>query len=227
MNATVQCLYALPELRAWLQAYPSGASPPPGASEGAHRLAVACKELFGQLRGSGAEAVTPARFLAALRQQYPVFAATGPRGEAMQQDAEECWTGVVGSLRGALGAPARDLFALNLRTLYTARETGETRESVETEYMLKARRGAGRGGTEHQRSSRQASLSRADMRGLRPTRRAPFPRPTSPPPCRTWRTASGWLWTGRGRCGRRRLAGTLCSAAPPCSPACRPCSPCS
>lgn len=48
----------------------------------------------------------PLQFLLQLRQQYPQFAQQGNTGAYMQQDAEECWTNLLYSLKEALQVPA-------------------------------------------------------------------------------------------------------------------------
>lgn len=44
----------------------------------------------------------PMQFLLQLRQQYPQFAQQNNTGMYMQQDAEECWTNLLYSLKEAL-----------------------------------------------------------------------------------------------------------------------------
>lgn len=48
------------------------------------------------------EAVTPLVFLMNLREKYPQFAQQSNTGAYMQQDAEECWTQLLYSLRERL-----------------------------------------------------------------------------------------------------------------------------
>ena len=91
MNATIQCLYAVPELRTILDEGPTAAgggtpatAPAPG---GGTALANATKDLFNEIKTSSA-AVTPYRFLALLRQLFPQFAQVGQGGVYSQQDAE-------------------------------------------------------------------------------------------------------------------------------------------
>ena len=95
MNSTVQCLYAVPELRQALQAYSAG-----GLDSNA-KLTEAAKGLFGDLNRS-AQAVHPLRFLLMLRERFPQFAEQNRQGQYSQQDAEECWTQLVFTLKATV-----------------------------------------------------------------------------------------------------------------------------
>ncbi len=94
MNSTVQCLYAVPELRQALQDY-SGAA---GGVDSNAKLTEAAKGLFADLNRS-AQAVHPLRFLLMLRERFPQFGEQNRQGQYSQQDAEECWTQLVYTLR--------------------------------------------------------------------------------------------------------------------------------
>lgn len=108
-SGALQCLYRIPELRTALQTYPEGgATSVTMAQQGAHKLTVAAKGLFGDLRRS-AQPVHPFRFLLMLREAFPQFAQQGREGHYSQQDAEECWSQLVYTLRGQLkvGSPSK------------------------------------------------------------------------------------------------------------------------
>ena len=94
MNSTLQCLYAVPELRQALQAYPAASS---GLDSNA-KLTEAAKGLFADLNRS-AQAVHPLRFLLMLRERFPQFGEQNRQGQYSQQDAEECWTQLVFTLK--------------------------------------------------------------------------------------------------------------------------------
>ena len=97
MNSTVQCLYAVPELKSALQSYTaSGGSFDPNS-----KLTEAAKGLFSDLTRS-AQAVHPLRFLLMLRERFPQFGETNRQGQYSQQDAEECWTQLVYTLKETL-----------------------------------------------------------------------------------------------------------------------------
>ena len=155
MNSTLQCLYSVPELRAALAAYSSSPVAQHTQFDGPHRLTAATRDLFAEIGRSGAS-VTPLRFLTTLRQVFPQFASQGRNGAYMQQDAEECWTGIMETLRqqltgtqdraadgagwaGAAGAHpvVKELFGMDLATVLKSPETGEERSEQRTEFSFK------------------------------------------------------------------------------------------
>ena len=98
MNSTVQCLYSVPALKDALAAFAPAA---PGGGDATGKLVVAAKELFTDLKRGGA-AFPPFKFLMTLRERFPQFAQTGQAGDFMQQDAEECFSQVMYSLKEKL-----------------------------------------------------------------------------------------------------------------------------
>ncbi|KAK9908278.1 hypothetical protein WJX75_005397 [Coccomyxa subellipsoidea] len=139
MNSTVQCLYRVPELRESLAAYPTQ-----GVPDVSHKLTLATKQLFGDLERSS-QPVTPMTFLMHLREKYPQFAQQTNTGMYMQQDAEECWTQLLYSLRERLKDPAdadaesavQQLFGVGLQSRLVCEESGEAIEEGSTVYELK------------------------------------------------------------------------------------------
>ena len=99
MNSTVQCLYAIEPLRQALLSFPAASAGP--AFDQQAELSKATKELFHDMQ-KGGEAFAPFAFLMTLRKRFPQFAQQGQGGVFMQQDAEECWTNLVYSLREKL-----------------------------------------------------------------------------------------------------------------------------
>lgn len=97
MNSTVQCLYAVPELKSALQSYTATG----GSLDSNSKLTEAAKGLFSDLTRS-AQAVHPLRFLLMLRERFPQFGETNRQGQYSQQDAEECWTQLVYTLKETL-----------------------------------------------------------------------------------------------------------------------------
>lgn len=97
MNATLQCLHHLPDLRTSIHAYQ------PPAAEGRDIDAV----LTAQLRSvntqltSTTDSIVPMQFVMALRQRFPRFAEM-QNGAYMQQDADECLRGLLTSLATTL-----------------------------------------------------------------------------------------------------------------------------
>jgi len=137
MNSCLQCLYAIPELRDALEETcgAAGGDNSAGNNAGGRALATATRDLFNEIKTSNA-AVTPFRFLALLRQLFPQFAQVGQGGVYSQQDAEECWSQIVGSL--AREAPAiHDLFAIHLDMKLRSEETSEERVETLTQLTLK------------------------------------------------------------------------------------------
>lgn len=96
MNSTLQCLYSVGGLRDALMQYRPASLSEPNSS-----LVAATRELFQDLQ-KGGEAFPPFKFLITLRQRFPQFAQQTNEGHYMQQDAEECWTQVVYTLKEQL-----------------------------------------------------------------------------------------------------------------------------
>ncbi|KAJ3007033.1 UNVERIFIED_CONTAM: Ubiquitin carboxyl-terminal hydrolase 14, partial [Siphonaria sp. JEL0065] len=91
MNATLQCLRAVPELQDSLRGVPNAFSQEPRSN-----LVKSMSFLYTQLANSG-DAVTPLVFLHVLRSNFQQFAEQNNHG-FMQQDAEECWGEIVSAL---------------------------------------------------------------------------------------------------------------------------------
>ncbi|XP_028163286.1 ubiquitin carboxyl-terminal hydrolase 14 isoform X3 [Ostrinia furnacalis] len=102
MNATVQCLKTVPELKNALLNYDKSSG---GGNAG--ELTVALSETMSALEGGGAGACAgaAARLLRALHSTAPRFAERGPGGGLAQQDASECWAEIVRALQQRLPAP--------------------------------------------------------------------------------------------------------------------------
>lgn len=103
MNATVQCLRAVPELRNAVRNFReeagivdfSGASP-------ASSIVNSLKTVFAQMDGS--ITVNPVVLLHCLHLAFPQFAQTGENGVYRQQDANECWGELLRMLQQKLPA---------------------------------------------------------------------------------------------------------------------------
>jgi ubiquitin carboxyl-terminal hydrolase 14 len=96
MNSSLQCLYAVEPLRKALLEWK-----PAAAADSQSKLAVETRDLFKDL-SSGGEAFPPFRFLLNMRNQFPQFSQQGNDGVYMQQDAEECYSGLLYTLRERL-----------------------------------------------------------------------------------------------------------------------------
>jgi len=92
MNATLQCLRAIPELQEQLNTITES------IGTDAHKnLAIALRDLYKKLNDTS-NPFTPLLFLETLRSAFPQFAERGAHG-FLQQDAEECWGQIVTSLK--------------------------------------------------------------------------------------------------------------------------------
>ncbi|XP_075981062.1 ubiquitin specific protease 14 [Anticarsia gemmatalis] len=99
MNATVQCLKTVPELKNALLSYDKRSG---GGTAG--ELTSALSDTMSALEGGGAGACAgaAAKLLRALHATAPRFAERGPGGGLAQQDASECWTEIVRALQARL-----------------------------------------------------------------------------------------------------------------------------
>ncbi|XP_025109359.1 ubiquitin carboxyl-terminal hydrolase 14-like isoform X1 [Pomacea canaliculata] len=102
MNATVQCLRAVPELREALKKY-SGGFTVGGTIAPADSITAALRDLYTAMNDTSA-AIPPIIFLQVLHMAFPRFAEKGEGGGYVQQDANECWVEIVRSLQQKLTA---------------------------------------------------------------------------------------------------------------------------
>ncbi|XP_050674729.1 ubiquitin carboxyl-terminal hydrolase 14 isoform X2 [Leptidea sinapis] len=102
MNATVQCLKTVPELRNALLDYDQNS----GGGTAGH-LTSALSDTVQALEegGAGRCAAAAAKLLHALHEAAPHLAERGAGGQLAQQDASECWTEIVRALRVRLTLP--------------------------------------------------------------------------------------------------------------------------
>lgn len=100
MNATVQCLKVVPELRDALRSFKEEFSMNPLAS--AQSITAAMRSVFDQMNGNNT--VTPILLLQCLHTAFPQFAQTGENGAYRQQDANECWSELLKMLQQKLPA---------------------------------------------------------------------------------------------------------------------------
>ncbi|XP_062549049.1 ubiquitin carboxyl-terminal hydrolase 14 [Armigeres subalbatus] len=108
MNATLQCLKSVRELRDSLKKFQDDSSGVSGlaglASPGAITLSM--RNLFDDMEKS--DTVTPVLFLQRLHIAFPNFAQTGENGTYRQQDANECWSELLKMLQQKLPATKGD-----------------------------------------------------------------------------------------------------------------------
>ncbi|CAH1116525.1 unnamed protein product [Phaedon cochleariae] len=102
MNATVQCLKAVPELRESLLKFQGGVAAS-GSVIPAQSITAALRDLYSSMdKGNN---VPPVVLLQVLHMAFPRFAEKNEHGTFAQQDANECWTEIIRMLQQKL--PAR------------------------------------------------------------------------------------------------------------------------
>lgn len=79
MNATLQCLRPIPELREALTKYQGAPS-----ADLSHNFVAGLRDTFAQMDLS-VDSIPPMQFVDAMRRAYPQFAQQTPRGGFMQQ----------------------------------------------------------------------------------------------------------------------------------------------
>lgn len=94
MNACIQCLRTVPELKSALKKYKGGLS----MANPAQNVSTAMKDLFTTMENTSG-AVPPIIFVQVLHQAFPRFSEKNDQGVFMQQDANECWTELVRCLQ--------------------------------------------------------------------------------------------------------------------------------
>ncbi|XP_070555523.1 ubiquitin carboxyl-terminal hydrolase 14-like [Ptychodera flava] len=97
MNATLQCLKSVPELKEALKKYP-GTMTPAGMVMPAESITVAMRDLF-ETMNKTSSGIPPIIMLQVLHLAFPHFAEKSEQGVFQQQDANECWTQVVRMLQ--------------------------------------------------------------------------------------------------------------------------------
>ncbi|KAK2168526.1 hypothetical protein LSH36_16g07049 [Paralvinella palmiformis] len=104
MNATLQCLRAIPELKDTLKGYTGQLG---GALNPDESITTAVRDLYSQMDHT-ASAIPPIVMLQVLHMCYPQFAEKNEHGTYQQQDANECWTEIVRCLQRRLPASKLD-----------------------------------------------------------------------------------------------------------------------
>lgn len=89
MNATVQCLRSVPELKGALRRY-AGALRSSGANAPSQYITAALRDLF-ETMDKTSSSLPPIILLQFLHMAFPQFAEKGDQGQYLQQDANECW----------------------------------------------------------------------------------------------------------------------------------------
>ncbi|CAH0550579.1 unnamed protein product [Brassicogethes aeneus] len=105
MNATVQCLKTVPELRDALQSYKADVTGAAGIIP-AQSITAALRDLYTSM--DKGNSIPPVVLLQVLHLAFPRFAEKNEHGGFSQQDANECWTELVRMLQQKLLAKSSD-----------------------------------------------------------------------------------------------------------------------
>ena len=108
MNASLQCLRAIPELTLALKGFPTMAEKSDLAAGGPTSVLISLRELFKFLEKSET-GVPPILLLKAFRETFPQFSQQDERGNFAQQDAEECWVQLLWCLGQKLSASQQQI----------------------------------------------------------------------------------------------------------------------
>lgn len=100
MNATIQCLKTVPELREALKKF-SGNITSGNTIVPAQSITAALRDLYAAMDTCGAD-YQPIILLQVLHMAFPRFAEKNDHGTFMQQDANECWTEIMRMLQQKL-----------------------------------------------------------------------------------------------------------------------------
>ncbi|CAH1989720.1 unnamed protein product [Acanthoscelides obtectus] len=101
MNATVQCLKVVPELREALQNFQGGVATG-GNVVPAQSITAALRDLYSSM--DKGNTIPPIVLLQVLHMAFPRFAEKNEQGGFSQQDANECWTEMIRMLQQKLPA---------------------------------------------------------------------------------------------------------------------------
>uniref|UniRef100_A0A8C2LHY5 Ubiquitin carboxyl-terminal hydrolase n=1 Tax=Cricetulus griseus TaxID=10029 RepID=A0A8C2LHY5_CRIGR len=102
MNATVQCIRSVPELKDALKRY-AGALRASGEMASAQYITAALRDLFDSMDKTSSS-IPPIILLQFLHMAFPQFAEKGEQGQYLQQDANECWVQMMRVLQQKLEA---------------------------------------------------------------------------------------------------------------------------
>lgn len=104
MNATVQCLRTVPELRDSLKRF-TGSITLGGSMVPAQSITAALRDLYDTMDKSG-DTIPPILLLQVLHLAFPRFSEKSEHGGFVQQDANECWSEIVRMLQQKLNPVA-------------------------------------------------------------------------------------------------------------------------
>jgi len=103
MNATVQCLRAIPEIKDNLSKYSGQLSVGNIMSDPSEAITISLRDLY-KMMDKTSDGIPPIVFLQVLHTAFPHFAEKTEQGVFQQQDANECWTELIRMLQQKLPA---------------------------------------------------------------------------------------------------------------------------
>lgn len=212
MNSTMQCMFAVRPLREALVGRAAAGGAGGSGADTSTSLVAATRDLFRDLDRGGAP-FPPIAFLLALRGKFPQFAQTGAGGAFMQQDAEECWTNVMYTLREKLKVAA----AVAVRLCLGERGRGRNSCTAAAQRVSGLCLAAAALGP-------APCVGQAGFLDASPPPHTHTAKPFCPTPCRTARGAQWWTsCLGSARtsswCARSRARSCRCGPGPGAGPA--------
>lgn len=142
MNATIQCLKVVPELRTALSRFEGNVSLSTSEQAKSESITAALRDLYKTMdRGA---TVPPIIMLQVLHNAFPAFAERGEQGGFQQQDADECWMSMLNMLQRATKAidnesfsnAVEQFFGVHFETVTTCTEAGAEPPTTKIEKQL-------------------------------------------------------------------------------------------
>ncbi|XP_065667283.1 ubiquitin carboxyl-terminal hydrolase 14 isoform X2 [Hydra vulgaris] len=147
MNATIQCLKNVPELKQALERYDGKLNIGSIMSMPSDAITISLRDLYNVMNKTST-AVPPIMFLQVLHAVFPHFAEKSEQGGFMQQDANECWTQLIRMLQQRLPPLKTDsdsnlhkssfidqYFGISFKTILKCDETDLEAETTLTEHF--------------------------------------------------------------------------------------------
>ncbi|XP_071807756.1 ubiquitin carboxyl-terminal hydrolase 14-like [Asterias amurensis] len=138
LNATVQCLHSVPELRDVLKKFDGKINPGMAAIQPAESITAAMRNLFDNM-DKAADGVLPIYLLQLLHIAFPQFAEKAENGAPQQQDANECWVQLMRLLQQklTLASPSGEVQAVEAASATTKKSFIDQYFGVTFESTLK------------------------------------------------------------------------------------------
>ncbi|OTF83822.1 ubiquitin carboxyl-terminal hydrolase 14-like protein, partial [Euroglyphus maynei] len=130
LNATIQSLSSVPELRETLKKY-KGSLTLNESFDGAHDIVVSLRDVYNKMETSAT--VMPVLLLEMLHIMFPQFAEKAENGQFAQQDANECWSELIKVLQQKLKIEPNVTDSRNFITQYFGGTLQSTMKCIEDE----------------------------------------------------------------------------------------------